>query len=252
MRLIDRVMPRPGARARVLVSAAMMLLALAVLAVAGLTGGSAPKRPVSTAPSARYGPTGTATPHPTGGTPTVFGPAPPKNDPALWLGSNSAPVTVEEFGDFQCPHCASFARRTEPELRRRYVDTGVVRFVWRDYPWIGKESERAAIAARAAARQGRFWPYHDALYAHRFPENSGHLDDDYLRGIAQRLGLDLSRFDADRRDPRVRAQVRREMGFAEALGMSGTPAFLINGTSLFGDQSLTTFVAAIEKARVGR
>jgi protein-disulfide isomerase len=62
----------------------------------------------------------------------------------------------------------------------------------------------------------------------------------------------MSRFDADRRDPGTRAQVRSEMGFAEALGMSGTPAFLINGTLLFGDQSLKTFVAAIEKARSER
>ncbi|WP_329246321.1 DsbA family protein [Actinoallomurus sp. NBC_01490] len=235
-----------------LVSAAAVIAVLAVLALVGLTGGSSSKRSASTAPTPTYGSTGAATPRPTGGTPTVTGPAPPKNDPALWLGSNSAPVTIEEFGDFQCPHCASFARRTEPELRRRYVSAGVVRFIWRDYPWIGKESERAAIAARAAARQGKFWPYHDALYAHRFPENSGHLDDAYLRGIAQRLGLNMSRFDADRRDPGIRAQVRSEMGFAEALGMSGTPAFLINGTVLFGDQSLKTFVAAIEKARSER
>lgn len=235
-----------------LLSTAAVIVVLTVLALLGLTGGSSPKRSASNAPLTANGSTDAPAPRPTDGIPTVAGPAPPKDDPALWLGSNSAPVTVEEFGDFQCPHCASFARRTEPELRRRYVDTGVVRFIWRDYPWIGKESERAAIAARAAARQSRFWPYHDALYAHRFPENSGHLDDAYLRGIAQRLGLDMSRFDADRRDPRIQAQVRSEMGFAEALGMSGTPAFLINGTPLFGDQPLKIFVAAIEKARAGR
>jgi protein-disulfide isomerase len=241
--LIDRFKPRPGSRARVLLSTAAVIVTLATLALVGLTGRSSPKRTLSAPSPTTHSPTPT---------PTVAGPAPPKDDPALWLGSNTAPVTLVEFGDFQCPHCASFARHTEPELRRRYVDTGIVRFIWRDYPWIGKESERAAIAARAAARQGKFWPYHDALYAHWFPENSGHLNDAYLRGIARRLGLDMSRFDADRRDPRVREQVRSEMGFAEAIGMSGTPAFLINGTPFFGDQPLKAFVAAIDKARAER
>jgi protein-disulfide isomerase len=227
----------------VLIPAAVAVAVLAVLALVSLTGGSPTKKTVSAPPAGTRSPTGT---------PTVAGPPPPKDDPALWRGSNSAPVTVEEFGDFQCPSCGSFARRTEPELRRRYVDTGIVRFIWRDYPWIGKESERAATAARAAARQGRFWQFHDALYAHQFPENSGGLSDAYLRGIARRLGLDLARFEADRRDPALRAQVRSEYGFGQAIGVSGTPAFLINGTPFFGDQPLKAFVAAIEKARAER
>jgi protein-disulfide isomerase len=240
---VSWVWARLGPRARVLIPAAVAVGVLVVLAFGSLSGGSAPKKTVGAPPA--------ATPTPAG-TPTVAGPPPPKDDPALWRGSNSAPVTVVEFGDYQCPSCGAFAGRTEPELRRRYVDTGIVRFVWRDFPWIGKESTRAAIAARAAGRQGKFWPFHDALYAHQFGENSGGLTDAYLRGIAQRLGLDLARYDADRRDPALGKDVQAEYDFGQAIGVPGTPAFLINGTPFFGQQSLKAFVAAIEKARKER
>jgi protein-disulfide isomerase len=101
-------------------------------------------------------------------------------------------------------------------------------------------------------RQGKFWPFHDALYTHQFPENSGRLTDAYLRGIAQRLGLDMTKFDADRRDPALRKDVQTEYDFGQAIGVPGTPGFLINGTPFFGQQPLKAFVTAIEKARKER
>ncbi|MFI6515976.1 DsbA family protein [Spirillospora sp. NPDC050679] len=186
-------------------------------------------------------------------TPTWTGPTPPPDDRALFSGSDSAPVTIVEFGDFQCPKCGTFARTIKPELRRRYVDTGVVRFIWRDFPTFGKESERAAYASRAAARQGRFWPFHDALYA-RQPKrmNSGRIDDAFLREVARAAGLDVARFDADRKSAAVRKAVDDDFGFGQRLGVPGTPAFLINGTPFFGAQPLKEFEKAIEKARAGK
>lgn len=124
-----------------------------------------------------------------------------------------------------------------------------MRIYWRDFPAFGTESERAAITARAAARQGRFWPFHDALYAHQPPLHSGRLTNGYLRGIAAKLGLDLAWFDSDRRDPAVKAAVQDDFGFGQQLGVPGTPAFLINGKPFFGAQPVTAFEKAIDTAR---
>ncbi|MEV0830525.1 DsbA family protein [Nonomuraea rubra] len=179
--------------------------------------------------------------------PTWEGPTVPPIDTALSRGASSAPVTIVEFGDFKCVNCGRFAREIEPELRRRYIDTGVVRLFWRDFPAQGRDSMRAAIAGRAAAKQGRFWDFHDAVYA----DQSGGLGEQRLRSLAARLGLDLAAFDADRRDPALREAVERDFAFGAQLGMAGTPAFLINGSYFFGAQPLAAFVKQIEQARHG-
>ena len=118
---------------------------------------------------------------------------------------------------------------------------------WRDYPIRGRDSVRAAVAARAASRQGRFWEFHDSLYAGERPR----LTDADLRSVAAKIGLDLGRFDADRRDESVRQVVDGDLDFALELGLPGTPAFLINGEVLFGAQPVAAFEKAIEKARHG-
>jgi protein-disulfide isomerase len=238
-------------RSRILIVtiAAGVVLGLLTLGVVS-TGGDGSRTAGSEQAVPRRSPS-SAPPSP-GSVPTVAGPRPPTIDAALRQGSPAtAKVTIVEFGDYQCSNCGSFARRTKPELMRRYVDAGVVTFYWRDFPWAGKESIRAAVAARAAGRQNTFWQFHDALYARQFPEGSGRLTDDYLRGIARRLGLDLARYDADRRDPALRKAVDDDYAFGQGLGVPGTPAFLINGVPFFGNQPLSAFVKRIEQARRG-
>ncbi|MCA2220724.1 DsbA family protein [Nonomuraea aurantiaca] len=193
------------------------------------------------------GPEATPTPTPTSSVQVWEGPTPPPVDPNLSKGSAQAPVTIVEFGDFKCPNCRRFAQRIEPVLKSRYLDTGIVRMFWRDYPIRGRDSVRAAVAARAASRQGRFWEFHDALYAGERPR----LTDADLRSVAAKIGLDLRRFDADRRGESVRQVVDGDLGFALELGLPGTPAFLINGEVLFGAQPVAAFEKAIEKARHG-
>ncbi|MEV6153485.1 thioredoxin domain-containing protein [Nonomuraea sp. NPDC052129] len=205
------------------------------------TGGS----PTPAAPTG--GPEATATPTPTSSVQVWEGPTPPPVDPNLSKGSAQAPVTIVEFGDFKCPNCRRFAQRIEPVLKSRYLDTGIVRMFWRDYPIRGRDSVRAALAARAASRQGRFWEFHDSLYAGERPR----LTDADLRSVAAKIGLDLGKFDADRRDESVRRVVDGDLGFAAELGLPGTPAFLINGEVLFGAQPVAAFEKAIEKARRG-
>ncbi|RJL31797.1 hypothetical protein D5H75_19090 [Bailinhaonella thermotolerans] len=239
-----------GSRGRVLLVAAGVAAVLAVLAVAALGGGSGGGRVAggtSAGASRTAAPEGSPSASPSA-VPTWAGPAIPGREAALARGRADAPVMIVEFGDFTCPNCRRFAREIEPELRRRYVDTGIAQFYWRDYPALGRDSERAAIAGRAAARQGRFWEFHDAMYG--LPR--GRVTEERLREAATRAGLDLARFAADRKDPAIEEAVGKDFTFATRLGLPGTPAFLIDGELLFGAQPLETFTAAIEKARAGR
>ena len=255
-------------RARVVAGALAALAVLAVLAVAALLGSGPPTRVQVAAGTTRAGAgagatsgappgiqtyAGGANPNPSAHPNTITGPAAPPVDPALTLGRPSAPVTIVEFGDYQCTSCGAFARDTEPALVRKYVDTGVVRLVWRDFPWVDAQSVAAAVAARAAGMQGRFWAYHDYLFAHQSPdEHSGLVTGAYLRSVARRLGLNVARFNRDVAGSALAAAVRADKQFGLALGVPGTPAFLINGRPFFGAQPLPAFEAAIAQARRGR
>ena len=161
------------------------------------------------------------------------------------LGDEDAPVEVVEYSDFRCPYCAQFARETKPELVERYVDTGVVHYVWRDLPYQGEGARRAALAARAAQEQGQFWEYHSALFSSQDQEPS----DERLRAIADELGLDVEAFDEALASERHADVVAAGFERGQELGLTGTPAFTINGEVIIGAQPLEVFVEAIEAAQ---
>ena len=154
------------------------------------------------------------------------------------------------YSDFQCPYCGKFARETEKTLIKKYVDTGVLRIEWRDFPYLGDESVLSAHAARAAAEQGKFWEYHDALYAKQFPPNSGQLTKSHLHR-SRRAGPGST----SRGSPRTwtaalpEKLVRRDFDEALSIGLSGTPSFLVNGTPIIGAMPLADFEASIERAQ---
>ena len=133
----------------------------------------------------------------------------------------------------------------EPKLYKEYVKDGTLRIEWRDFPYRGEESVNAAVAARAAQAQGRFWEYHDLLYDSQF---SG-FGDENLIALAERAGLDTRRFERDyesaRYEPLVRADFRKGLN----AGVNGTPTFFINGKMLVGLQPVGVFEDAIEDAR---
>ena len=164
------------------------------------------------------------------------------------LGNVKAPVVMVVWSDFQCPFCGHFARETEPTLVKQFVDAGVLRIEWRDFPYLGKESELAAVAGRAAAAQGRFWQFHDLVYAHEHRVNHGDLSAAHLREYAAAAGLDLARYDADVKANRGADKVQADLSEGVALGITGTPAFLINGQPVLGAQPTATFVAMIQQA----
>lgn len=163
-------------------------------------------------------------------------------------GRVDAPVVMVMWSEFQCPFCGRFARESEPTLVKQFVDTGVLRIEWRDFPYLGADSQTAAIAGRAAAAQDKFWAFHDAVYATEHRVNKGDLDAAHLRDYAVKARLDMTRYDADMQAKKGAAQVQTDQSQAEALGVTGTPAFLINGEPVLGAQPTQVFVSMIEKA----
>ncbi len=136
----------------------------------------------------------------------------------------------------------------EPELYEKYVKDGRLKIEWRDFPYQGRESVYAALAARAAQAQGGFWEYHDLVYANQSSGNSGGYNEESLTELAGEAGLDVERFKRDLADARYEAVVQSDFRQGQDLGISGTPTFIINGEVLVGLQPLATFEEAIEEA----
>jgi protein-disulfide isomerase len=139
------------------------------------------------------------------------------------LGSEHAPVTVVEYGDFECPNCKQAAPAVKM-LLERFV--GRVRIAFRHFPLeeIHPHALAAALAAEAAAGQGEFWPMHDLLF-----DNQRHLKAPQLRGYAERLELDMTRFDAEIVDALYLQRVREDIEGGKLSGVRATPTFFING-----------------------
>ncbi|MEW5810503.1 MAG: thioredoxin domain-containing protein [Actinomycetota bacterium] len=204
----------------------------------------------------RAEPSASAVAHPTAGTkaPTAedksaLGVQRRLADDPLALGKPDAPVVMVMFADYRCPFCAKFSRDTEPELIRRFVDTGVLRMEWRDYPIFGEQSMLAARAGRAAAEQGKFWEFKNAVFAVAPQRGHADLTEDALLGFAKQVGVpDLNAFAAGTRGTAFDAAINSDVSQATSIGVPSTPAFVVNGTPILGAQPTADFVRAIEDA----
>jgi protein-disulfide isomerase len=167
------------------------------------------------------------------------------------LGDPASRVTVEVWEDFQCPYCQRYTQLIEPGLISSWVATGDVRLVYRDLPFLGEESRWASVAARLAAQQDRFWPFHDYLFANLVGENVGSFTLDRLQAIASAVGLDRDAFDSGLRMDAARALYAQIEGEARAdaarLGIRVTPTVVVNGVTV-AQPDLASISAAIEAA----
>jgi Na+/H+ antiporter NhaA len=156
-------------------------------------------------------------------------------------GPIDAPVTVVEYGDFECPYCGM----AEPVLRELLQEFGDVRYVWRHLPLndVHLNTQLAAEAAEAAAEQGAFWEMHDLLLS-----NQGALRPMDLIGYAKELGLDVERFTEALREHTGAARVADDVDSADLSGVSGTPTFFINGRRHYGAYDIATLSAAVRAA----
>jgi Na+/H+ antiporter NhaA len=157
-------------------------------------------------------------------------------------GPEDAPITVVEYGDFECPYCG----QAEPVVRELLAGQGDVRYVWRHLPLsdVHPQAQLAAQAAEAAANQGAFWEMHDLLLSHQDA-----LQPRDLVRYAGELGLDVERFRDDLRRNTGAGRVAEDVDSADLSGVSGTPTFFINGRRHYGAYDIGTLTAAVQTAR---
>jgi Na+/H+ antiporter NhaA len=157
-------------------------------------------------------------------------------------GPLDAPVTLVEYGDFECPYCG----QAEPVVRKLLRDFGDVRYIWRHLPLsdVHPRAQLAAEAAEVAADQGAFWQMHDLLLDHQ--DRLGPSD---LVRYAQQLGIDVDRFTNDLQDQAGAARVAEDVDSADLSGVSGTPTFFINGRRHYGAYDIDTLTKAVRTAR---
>jgi len=165
------------------------------------------------------------------------------------LGAEHAPVTVVEYGDFECPNCKQAAAAVK-QLLERFAER--VRFVFRHSPieQVHPHALMAAEAAECAGAQGRFWPMHDLLFEHQL-----HLKAQQLHGYAGQLGLDMARYSAEMDDHVYLQRIREHQQSGRDSGVRGTPTFFVNGRIQdvsFGVQALFDAVEALPGARPAR
>ncbi len=154
-------------------------------------------------------------------------------------GPEKAPITIVEFADFECGFCAR-AGETVAEVMKKYP--GKIRLVFRDYPLgFHQNAIPAAVAARCAGDQGKYWPMHDKLFA------SEALDVASLKKAAREVGVDAGKFDACLDGNKHAAAVKADMAAGDQAGVNGTPAFFINGVPLSGAQPMEAFTQIIDE-----
>jgi protein-disulfide isomerase len=168
-----------------------------------------------------------------------------QNDPRS-LGNPNSPVVIVEFADFQCPFCGKFFRESGQKIIEQYVKTGKARFVYRDFAFLGPESQMAAEASRCAQDQNAFWHYHDYLYTHQQGENQGTFSAQRLKEFAATLKLDTAKFNSCLDAGTHRDQVQKDVELGRSLGVDGTPAVFINSQFFNGALPFQQFQAAIE------
>ena len=149
----------------------------------------------------------------------------------LTLGKASAPVTLVEFNDMQCPICRDYTTAVFPTLVRDYVRTGKLRMEMRLQSFIGPDSEKAGKAVAAAAAQDKAWWFSHAFYNHQGAENTGYVTDDFLRMIAKATpGLDAARLLQDIESPAAAKALKDGTAAFDAAHFEGTPSFLVGKT----------------------
>jgi len=159
-----------------------------------------------------------------------------------FLGDKNAPVTIVSFEDFQCPFCKRAFDQTFPQLKRDYIDTGKVKYVYRDFPLsFHPQANAAAESSECADEQGKFWEYHGEIF-----NNQATLGRDLYIRLAGELDLDVDQFTQCIDTGKYKQEVQADSSYGSQIGVSGTPTFFINGVKLVGAQPYAAFQQVIE------
>ena len=155
----------------------------------------------------------------------------------LTVGDVNSPAKIEVFEDFQCPACVQFTQNIEPLVISQLVETGKAYYVFHNYPFLDrnsttKESQDSANASLCANEQGKFWEYHDTLFANWNGENEGNLSKDRLIQFASAVELNVDDFTACVNESRYANDVQASFDLGNSMGVSGTPSVFVNGQQI--------------------
>ena len=162
------------------------------------------------------------------------------------LGNPNAPITLVEFGDYQCHYCHVFFESIEGKIMKNYIETGKVKMIFKDYNIIGKDSVKASQGAHCANDQGLFWEYHDILYSNWTGENNGWASGANLANYAQDIGLEMNQWTDCMSQQKHSKTILDSNEDAKKLQLTGTPAFFVISSDgqvskLFGAQPFEVF-----------
>ena len=168
------------------------------------------------------------------------------------LGDSDAPITLVEFGDYQCHYCNVFFQSIEEDIIKNYVETGKVKMIFKDYNIIGPDSINASHGAHCANEQELFWEYHDILYSNWTGENNGWASSSNLRIFADEINVNVDKWTECMNEKTHSKRIIDSNNDAKSLQLTGTPAFFIinsNGevSKLFGAQPFEIFEKVFDK-----
>ena len=154
------------------------------------------------------------------------------------LGDPDAPVTIVEFGDYQCHQCYNWFHNSKPQITERFIDSGEANLVFVDMAFLGRDSPKAAQATYCAGDQGEYWRYHDMLYKMQEPTiDGGWASAERLKAFAFALNLDQQEFDSCLDSGKHSKRVQSNVSEARKAGVTGTPTFVIVGPG--GEQKIS-------------
>ncbi|MBS1267215.1 MAG: hypothetical protein MAG795_01187 [Candidatus Woesearchaeota archaeon] len=159
-------------------------------------------------------------------------------------GDENALVTIVEWSDFECPFCARFYSQTLPQIQKDYIDTGKVKFIYRDFPLnFHANAQKAAEAAECAGEQGKYWEMHDKLF-----EGGVESGVSLFKTYATEINLNTKKFNSCLDSGKMASEVATDMQAGKQVGITGTPGFIINGKLVSGAQPFGVFKNEIEEA----
>ena len=168
------------------------------------------------------------------------------------LGDDNAPITLVEFGDYQCHYCNVFFQTIEEDIIKNYVKTGKVKMIFKDYNIIGPDSINASHGAHCANEQGLFWEYHDILYSNWTGENNGWASPKNLTIFAEKINADMDKWTQCMNEKSHSIAINESNNDAKSLELTGTPAFFVINSEgkvskLFGAQPFEVFKKIFDK-----
>ena len=168
------------------------------------------------------------------------------------LGSPSSPVTIIEFGDYQCPNCDSWFKHEEPTVKTNYIDTNKAKLYFVDFPYLGPDSAIAAQATYCAGDQGKYWQYHDYLYTNQGGIQTGWASTSNLKSYAASLGLDTTQFNSCLDSGKYADRVSHNKDIGSSKNIQGTPTFFIISPAgsmqeIIGAQPASAFSTVIDQ-----